>query len=419
VRILLLTVLFGCTASPHGESLIVRLAVWGPLARLSPHDEPGLASIAQPWVFEKLVSLDGVGNLRPALAARVTRLPGGRISLELRHDATFSDGDALRLPDVVRSVENAGLRVVAADGEFVVESRDGAIPTDALLIRTSIYRESGGAFLGSGPFVVTAETEYELRLVRRSPQRGRINEVRILSYPTSRDAFAHTLKGDANVIADLEARWLEFFQGVPSLRIVRSTGRSTDSIMFNMRIPREERVQLAAALASDHVRQLAYGDAKCAEGGIGDTPESLLPAGTTLRVLNWGPFERLALAARRALGDRGGELSTVTPRQALSRLKDGDFDLVTARPLAWPPSALSFNWRTGSPDNLTGYSNPAFDRALDAQDWSAAQQALRDDPPAAFVCTREQLAVVDARIKNATLGPYDLLETLPDWEVMQ
>ena len=66
-----------------------------------------------------------------------------------------------------------------------------------------------------------------------------------------------------------------------------------------------------------------------------------------------------------------------------------------------------------------GYSNPALDSAIDAGDWAAAEAALHDDPPAAFICTRDQLAVVDARIRNPKLGPYDLLETLPDWEVTQ
>jgi hypothetical protein len=42
---------------------------------------------------------------------------------------------------------------------------------------------------------------------------------------------------------------------------------------------------------------------------------------------------------------------------------------------------------------------------------------LQDDPPVAFICTPERLAVVDSRIKNPQVGPYGYLETLPDWEV--
>jgi hypothetical protein len=56
---------------------------------------------------------------------------------------------------------------------------------------------------------------------------------------------------------------------------------------------------------------------------------------------------------------------------------------------------------------------------LDAGDWPTAESALHEDPPAAFVCTRDHLSVVDVRIKNPVLGPYDVLETLPDWEMAQ
>src|SRR6266550_1670687 len=136
-------------------------------------------------------------------------------------------------------------------------------------------------------------------------------------------------------------------------------------------------------------------------------------------IQSWRPYERLALAARRALGDRGGEITHATPQETISRLKTRHFDLVTARPIAWPPSALALAWRTGSESNFVGYSNPEVDRAIDAGDWARAESALREDPPAALVCTRNHIAVIDVRIKNPTLGPYDLLETLPEWEVAQ
>src|SRR5207245_6937344 len=200
--------------------------------------------------------------------------------------------------------------------------------------------------------------------------------------------------------------------------VVRGAGRSMDAIIFNPDLPRSERVQLAAALASARVRDLAYAPSECAEPSPGEASPTIA-GGSPLRILSWGPYERLALAARRTLGDRGGEITHATPQETISRLKTRDFDLVTARPIAWPPSALALIWRTGSPSNLLGYSNPVVDQAIDAGDWSRAESALRDDPPVAFICTRNHIAVVDVRIKNPMLGPYDLLETLPDWEVAQ
>lgn len=391
--------------------------MWGPLGEFSPGHDSGLASIAKPWVFEKLVTLEATGELKPLLAARVERLPRDSIRIELRSDATFSDGTPVTNDDVVRSLQPTGLRVTPAEGGLLIESRDRGLPANALLLQTHVFRESGGKFLGSGPFVVAAKTETDLHLVRRQAQPGRVNDVHVAAYPTPRDAFAHTLKGDANVIVDLESRWLEFFRDVPSLHIVRAAGHNTDAIMFNGKLPRSDRVQFAQLLASQQVRDLAYAEAECLEKG--GTNQAAIPPGAPLRILSWGPFERLALAARRGLGERGGEVNQVAPEEALMRLQAGDFEMVTARPLRWPPSLIALVWRSDSPDNFSRYSNPEMDRAIDARDWTAANAALRDDPPAAFICTRDQLAVVDARIKNPSLGPYELLESLPEWEVEQ
>ena len=398
---------------------MLRLALWGPLGQVEPNDEPNLASIANPLIFEKLVSVDASGQLRPVLATRADRLPGGRVEIELRSGATFSDGSPVTVADVVRSLEPHGLSVMAEGHLLVVESRDRAIPTDALIVRAYVYRMSGAKFIGSGAFMVASHTEAELRLTRRNPQVGKLNEVRVIAYRDPLDAFAHTLKGDANAIVDLESRRLEFFHGVPSLQVVTGAGRSTDAILFNPDLSRRERLQLTAVLASERVRELAYGGSECAESRGSPAADVEVPPGAPLRVLSWGPFERLALAARRSLGDRGGEVSHLSPQETLTRVKRRDFDLVAARPLMWPPSALALSWRTGSPTNIVGYSNPAVDRALDAQDWAAAAQALRDDPPAAFICTRGSAAVFDMHIKNPRLGPYDILETLPEWEVAQ
>jgi len=423
VRRLLLAIIVvvGCTAPPGRESFVLRIALWGPLGELAPTGgNEALASLAQPWVFERLFSLDATGQLKPGLAARVERLAGQRVRVELRRDATFSDGSSVSEEDVVRSLQAGGLQVIQSGGWLIVAPVDSGLPVDALLLEARIFRQSSdGKFVGSGPFAVVSQTDMELRLTRRIPQAGHVNDVRVISYPTPRDAFAHTLKGDANLIPDLEPRWLEFFRGVPSLQVIHGTGRTTDAIAFNVALPRSDRVQLARALESQRVRELAYGSAECAESSGTSDGDGIAAAGPVLRVLSWGPFERLALATRRALGDRGGEVSHVPPQETLARMKSHDFDLVAVRPLRWPPSSMALVWRTGSPYNVVGYSSAAVDQALDAGDWPAAESALREDPPAAFVCTRNHLAVVDVRIKNPVLGPYDPLETLPEWEIAQ
>jgi hypothetical protein len=246
---------------------------------------------------------------------------------------------------------------------------------------------------------------------------GRIEEVVLVAYATPRDAFAHTLKGDTNLVPDiLDPRWLEFFQGVSRLRIVRGPGLQTDAVVFNTRLSHGERVALANALSADSVRQLAFGDA-CAEARNRAPPQSPISPGPPLDILTWPAEERFALALRRRLGPRGRDVEALPSEQLVARLRAGKYDLAAVRLLVWPPSMTGLLWKTEAPVNYWGYSNARVDAALEAGDWAAVQAMLAEDPPAAFVCTRDRVAVVDARIKNPTLGPYDLLETLPDWEV--
>jgi hypothetical protein len=394
--------------------------MWGALGPLKPlSDDPNLGTIASPWVFERIAAFNESGQLRPVLATSVEPVSRFEMRFTLRQGATFSDGTPVSESVVIQSLAASGLRAASKEGALVVESRDRMTPVEVVLNRAPIYREVDGQFFGSGPFAVAEQNEREMRFVRRQPDRGRINDVRFIAYKEPHDAFAHTLRGDANLILDLEPRLREFFEGVPSLRVIRGSGRSTDAIIFNLDLARDERVRLAAVLESEQVRELAYGPGECAESREAHPEPKPLPPGRALNVVAWGPFERLARAADRALGDRGGEVILATPRDALDRLKKRQYDLFTARPLKWPPSAMFLFWHSGSSENLVGYSNPAVDRALDSGDWVAAEGAMRSDPPAAFICTRDHLAVVDARIKNPVLGPSEVLETLPDWEVAQ
>jgi len=106
VRFLLLIALFGCTAPPPlREPVVLRIALWGPLGELAPTaSESVVASIAQPWVYEKLLTVDASGNLKPVLAAHVERISNQQMRIELRRDAAFSDGAPVTESDVVRSL---------------------------------------------------------------------------------------------------------------------------------------------------------------------------------------------------------------------------------------------------------------------------------------------------------------------------
>jgi len=391
--------------------------VWGALDPVGPASA-STSTYAQYWVFEQLARFDERGQLVPRLASRVERRGARRYYVELRGDHSFSDGTTVTSADVERSLRANGIRMMAAGAGFLLEPVEATAPLEILLARSLIFRQKAGRLMGSGPLAVVEEMRDRIHLARRSTTPGRISDVFLIAYATPRDAFTHTLRGDANLIPEPDPRWLEFFAGVPRLRLIVGAGRQTDSIAFNLEQSKEDRVALAKAITSSSVPEMAFGGG-CAEARNRATTDTPIRPGPKLDLLSWPSMERFALAVRRRLGERGGEVLQLPLDEVLTRVRRKQFELVTARAQQWPPAMAAFLWRTGAPGNLFGYSNPAVDATLDAEDWAAAAAALEKDPPEAFVCTRDRTAVVDARIKNATLGPYDLLETLPDWEVGQ
>ena len=128
-------------------------------------------------------------------------------------------------------------------------------------------------------------------------------------------------------------------------------------------------------------------------------------------------LSRLGLAVRRTLADRGGELQQLSSVNALNKMISGDYDLATLSLLIWPVGVASLSLHSGGRLNLWGYSDAAVDAALEQGNWLKTLDALDRDPLLVFVCKRERIAIVDSRIKNPKLGPWGLLQTLPDWEV--
>jgi len=420
--LLVLICLAACRPARNAPLFTLRVAVSGSLDRVGPETTtPNRSALAQDWVYEPLARVGEAGEIVPALASKLEVAGPRELRVWLRAEARFSDGAPLTFEDVATSLARNQLRV-RRDGEsLLVDSDDPALPTELLLARSLIFRRAGERFIGTGAFVVEEEDQSHVLLSRRQRQPGRIDRVRLQAYPLPKDAFAHTLKGDADLLPETESRWLEFFEGVPRLRTIRAPGTHANVVAFNLRrLSRAERVALVHELASDKVRKLAFGDS-CPpqlQRPASEPPEPV-PARQPLGIVALPAFERFALAIRRALGERGGDVRLADLQGYFAMVKNGDFDMAAAAPLIWPPVMSVLVWRTGAPSNVLGYSNPRVDAALDARDWPGAQRALDADPPAAFVCTTDRIAVVDARIKNPQLGPYDLLETLPQWEVAQ
>lgn len=406
--------ILGCGLKRAPEDFTLRVAVSGALETVTPDTElRSWASIAQPWVFEPLARLTARGEIEPVLAARVEVLGPQTLRLWVRTDARFADGSQITFQDVANSVAWNRLKATRAPGEAIlIESIEPGTPPELLLARTPVFRRSLGRIFGAGPFEIVEQDVEHIVVERRERKRGLIARVLIHSYATPRDAVFHTLKGDADLLPEVEPRWLEFFDGVKRLKAVHSPGTHANIVAFNLsRLSRQERKVLAQILASDQLRLQAFGEDCAPPEHRSENKPSI--AGPQLDVTAVTFFDRFALAVQRTLGARGGAVRLIDVAAYFEAMKRRDFDLIAARPLISPPSMAALIWRTGAAINVLGYTNAAVDAALDAHDWEGARRALDDDPPAAFVCTLPYIMMVDSRIRNATSTPIDL----PQWEV--
>jgi hypothetical protein len=409
-----------CTAPRNQQEFRLRVALVGPLTAIAPGTAQSATAYAQEWVFESLLRTAADGSAISGLASRFHFSSPSRVVVELRDGAKFSDGSPVTAEDIRESFRENRLEVRADGPGLSIESPSGA-PLEPVLRHDPIFKRVAHKYIGSGPFEVVAFNPERLLLRRVVRAAGKIGEVLLLGFPTARDPLARTLAGDADLLIVEDPKQLEFFDGVARLRIIRGHGANAIAVAMGLhRFERATRSAIAAALPVESISRLVFGD-QCPPFAPGGGASAALPLqNLEITVVRQDlALEHMALAVARALGRHGGDVRTVSVSDALKLVKGQDFDLMVLRPLVWPPSAAALVWASDSPYNQLGYRNPKVDAALKAGDWARALQALRDDPPVAFICTPERLAVVDSRVKNAQVGPYGYLETLPDWEIAE
>ncbi len=410
--------LLSCARPDREGEFTLRVVGAGDLAPLRPDTTTGLTAAAADLVYQALLRVGEDGRLEPAVARRWERLALDRLRVQLDPGAVFSDGTGVRDEDVIASLAAAGFEVRRA-GEWIEIGRGSSRdPLEVALLYAFIYKEARPAPLGTGPFAPIEGDPAHLVLRRVKPAPGRIAKVEFRAVATTRDAFARLLRGEADATFSLNERQSELLEGVPGLRVVRGEGPHAVAAVLNARrFPAGARADLMASVPGADVTR-AYGGA--CRGYRESGPPRRIAEGQPLQIMadTFDPgLVRVALSLRRALGPRGGEVSLVSQREALARRARHDFDVSVDSLLAWPPLVLGWYWRTGAAFNRAAYSNHRVDEAFDRGDVATATAEMEKDPPAIYICRRQRIAAVPARIRNATLGRWGLLDTLPDWEV--
>jgi hypothetical protein len=394
--------------------LVLRLAVVAPIGDVSPEAHSGAAPLAADLVFEPLLRPDA-GGAASRLLRRWERVGPRRWSLTVVEGLRFSDGSPVEPEDVARALREQGLEARAdGAGAVEVEARPGAPPVEIALHWAQVARRTASGWLGTGFFAVESQSDTRLVLRRVAAVPGRIASVELIAFPSSRDAFARLLRGEANALVHIDRAQAELLEGVPSLQLVRGMAPNALVVLFGKLAP-EDRRALAAALPVGEIGAAALGR-ECA--GAPAAPGGAVPPGRQLRV-GYGrylpEFPRAALALRRALGERGGDIVSLAPADFTARAADLDLSVTTQ--LVRPRGVAAMYYASGAAWNWSRYSNAAYDAALAAGDEEAASAALAALPPGVVLCRRERIAAVDARLKNVSLGAWGLLDTLPEWEV--
>ena len=388
----------------------------GPMAPLR-HDTGDSATVyAQDLVFQPILSPQGM-SFGSQVFARWERDAGKGLRALVADGRRFSDGSPVEVEDVIGSIQAAGL-VVQAKGKWLeIEPGQNGVPVDAGLLTATLFKRTAGGELGTGAFHLVSYDERRLVVERVVRAPHRIWRVEFVSFASSREAFAHALKGGVNAVTNLDERQVELADGVPGLRILRTRGPHALAVILNSRrLGPGLRREISQALPWEEIEELSQGK-RCGPSPGRRLAEPISngpPLHISFTAVD-SAVERAGLAVRRGLGTRGGRLARVGVRE--TRTDRATYDLTIDNTLVWPPAVGVLYWKSNAPLNVTGYSNLAYDAAVEAGDFERAEEELKKDPPVMLLCRRERIAAVDSRLKNATLGSWGYLDTLPDWEV--
>ena len=403
-----------CAGRPPPEDFVLRVGVIEPMGEVGPHADSGGAALAGDLLFEPLAT-PRPGGAASKFLRRWERLGPRRWRLDLEPGVRFNDGTPVAAGDVADAVRAQGMTVLSTTPATVEVEARGAYPVEVDLAFATVARRTATGWLGTGAFAVESQEPHRVVLRRVQPAPGRIARVELVGCASSREAFARLLRGELNGMASLDRALAELLDGVPGLQVVRGTAPSALAAWLSPRLPAEERRRIAAAIPVAEIAAAARAEPCCSE------PQPALPPVPPGRPLRIGyprylaEQARAAIALRRALGARGGDVVPLDPATWVARAVG--LDLMVLPMLVRPPGVAAHYFETGGRYNAFGHSDPVYDAALAAGDERAQEEELRRAPQAVVILRRERLVALDARIQEPVLGDWGTFERLPEWQV--
>jgi peptide/nickel transport system substrate-binding protein len=471
----------GCsrTAHPSSQSDSLRIGARGsaetpkvlreslfaePLIALDPQGRP-VERLATAWAWDS----DG-------LSLRITLRPGVR----------FHDGSPLTGP-VVAAILRQQLDTSGFEAVDHVEAPDnGSVifhlsRPDAFLIQIiagALIVDDNKPDVGTGPFKIVSQKPV-LEAVRfPGYYRGSpgIERVKVLPFDTQRAAWAALMRGEVDMVQEVNRDSVEFLEGATRISVYSSLRPFYIPLVFNLRHPILKQVEVRRALSEAINRDEIVNQAMGGRGQVADDPvwpshwaynpaaprysynpgaarirldslglrvhdgdaQSAMASRFRLRCLFWDgdpQFERIALLLQRQLAAVGVDLVLQggSEEQLLPLIRAGNFDTY----LFQMTSGRSFDWVYRfwhSPDRGhepefqdSGYAG--VDRALDQLRLARTEPEIREaigdlrgqfyqDAPAAFLAWVQNSRAVDSRFDVGDRSDPEVFTNLWRWRTV-
>lgn len=428
----------------------------------------GLRQVVGSLSLEALIVPYDEGRLRPWLAEGWTTAPDGlSVTVRLRPQAKFHDGTPVTAFVVAQALQKdlPGLmgpafddvdHIVAVDGSQVRVDlrRPSRFLVEAL--ETPIRKQVTDGVVGTGPYIASAAgTPAELR-ANADYYLGppAIDRVTITSYPSVRTAWAELLRGNLDMLHEVNIDALDSLRASTNVAVFSYIRHYQYMIVFGSRAPNlqsaEVRRELNAAIDREAVvREALNGHGIPSTGPVPPQHWALDKAAPKLvsqqalarnlasRHLRFtclvpadSVYERVALVIKQQLAAASVEMRVeeATQDQVIQAATSNNFEAILGDIVSGPSVFRSYrHWYSKAPSIPKPIGSPLIDAALDRirratsdDDYrsgvTAFQQAIVDDPPALFLAWGERARAVSRRFDvPAPEDGRDVLSTLRLW----
>lgn len=314
--------------------------------------------------------------------------------------------------------------------------------------------------VGTGPFAVESVSPNAVQMKRNDAyyqERPAIERVLIKSFGTLRAAWAEMLRGDIDMLYEVDVNALGSLEQSSNIRVVTFPQNYAYVVVLNTHRAQFKDPVVRAALNAavdrtvivdevfNHHGTPATGSVSPQHWAYDATAPSFRfnpkgaasavaagrkPLEFTCITLDAPPFDRIAINLQRQLNAVGVEMKVdgMSDTGAYSKRVDaGDFDAVIVRPRLGGNLIRPYQWwHSKATYNSANFASAAVDGALDAvrhstndDEYRAAvarfQRALFADPPAIFLIWNEGVRAVSTRFEVASEPGRDVLGTIRQW----